>query len=337
MPDLILVLAALAIAVAGHEFAHLAAARVVGHEVFEIQMGTGPAWSTSVGSMDVKVGLIPLGGHVQTGARDLDGFRWRSAVVAGAGVAANIVLLVVGVATGFAALVTFNVLAVVGNLWPGRRRRLGDPSSDGRTLLDLLRDDADAIAEEQSAWFCVQAERARTDGRLDDAASFVADGERTVGPTRALLAVSGVVAFEQRRFTDVVDAYARLIDDERVTVAGRAGFAADAAWAASLSGDDRFRAMAEPWAAFARAVRPAAPRRRIVHALALLDVGRLDEAIDTIDGVDDPSADAIRVLALAESGDLEAARALHETSVDPTFSPDHPLVQRVRERLRQSD
>lgn len=337
MPDLILVLAALTIAVAGHELAHLAAARLVGHEVFEIQIGTGPAWRTAVGSVDVKVGLIPLGGHVQTGARDLDGFRWRSATVAGAGVAANAALLVVGVATGFAALVTFNVLAIVGNLWPGRRRRLGDPSSDGRTLLDLLRADADAIAEEQSAWFCVQADRARRDGRLDDGASLVVEGEDAVGATRALLAVSGVVAFEQRRFGDVVDAYAQLIDDDRVTVAGRAGFAADAAWAASLSDDQGFRAMAEPWAAFARAVRPSAPRRRIVHALALVDAGRLDEAIDAIEGVDDPSADAIRVLALAESGDLAAARALHETAVDPTFSPDHPLVQRVRERLHPTD
>lgn len=337
MPDLILVLAAVTIAVAGHELAHLAAARLVGHEVFEIQIGTGPAWSATLGTVEVRVGLVPLGGHVQTGAPTLAGFRWRSAIVAGAGVAANIFLLAVGVSTGFAALVTFNVLAIVGNLWPGRRRRLGDPSSDGRTLLDLLRDDADAIAEEQSAWFCVQAERARADGRLEDAATFVADGEAAVGPTRALLAVSGVVAFEQRRFTDVVDAYAQLIDDERVTVAGRAGFAADAAWAASLSDDDRFRAMAEPWAAFARAVRPSAPRRRIVHALALVDAGHPDRAVDVIDGVDDPSADAIRVLALAESGDIEAARALHETAVDPTFSPDHPLVQRVRDRLRSGD
>ncbi len=334
MSPLLGVVLAVAIAVAAHEIAHLAAARLVGHEVFEIQIGTGPAWTTRVGMVDVRVGLVPIGGHVQTGAVDMAGFRWRSAVVAAAGIVANVALLVVGVATGYAALVTFNVLAIVGNLWPGRRRRLGVPTSDGRTLLDLARGDADAIAEEQSAWFCVQAERARADGDLDDAASIIASGEETVGSTRALLAVRGVVAFEQRRFADVVDAYARLIDDERVTVAGRAGFAADAAWSASLSGDERFRPLAEPWAAFARAVRPNAPRRRIVHALSLVDAGRPGDAVDAIDGVDDPSADAVRVLALAESGDLAAARALYDTAVDPTFSPDHPLLARVRDRIR---
>ena len=333
MPDLILVLVALAVAVASHELAHLAAARLVGHEVFEIQIGVGPTWATTVGTVDAKVGLVPIGGHVQTGAPDMTGFRWRSAVVAGAGIGANVVLLAIASATGYAALATFNGLAIIGNLWPGRRRRLGDPSSDGRTLLDLLRGDADAIAEEQSAWFCVQAERARVDGRLDDAVAVLDDGFETVGASRALLAVSGVVAFEQRRFADVVDAYAQLIDDRRVTVAGRAGFAADAAWSASLSGDDRLRALAEPWAAFARAVRPTAQRRRIVHALALLDVGRPDEALDAIDGIDDPSADAIRVLVLAEAGDVAAARALYESAVGPTFSPDHPLIDRVRVAL----
>ena len=53
MPDLILVLAAVTIAVAGHELAHLAAARLVGHEVFEIQIGTGPAWSATLGTVEV--------------------------------------------------------------------------------------------------------------------------------------------------------------------------------------------------------------------------------------------------------------------------------------------
>lgn len=333
MSDLIAVAVALVVAIAAHELAHLAAARLVGHEVFELQIGGGPAWDTRLGDVVVRVGLVPIGGHVQTGAASMEGFRWRSAVVASAGVGANLVLLAVGVATGFGALVTFNLLALVGNLWPGRRRRLGEPTSDGRTILDLVRGDADAIAEEQSAWFCVQADRAREAGRVDDAADHVERGLESVGPTRALLAMSGVVAFEQRRFADVVDAYARLIDDDRVTVAGRAGFAADAAWSASLSGDPGLRRLAEPWAAFARAARPGVRRRRIVHALALVDADRPDDALAAIDGIDDPSADAIRAIVLAEAGDRGAARTLYDTAIGPSFSPDHPLVGRLVDAL----
>lgn len=324
---------ALAIAVVAHELAHLVAARLVGHRVFELHIGVGPSWVTRVGDVDVTVGMVPIGGHVQTGAPDLAGFRWRSAVVAGAGVVANAVLLGVGVVTGFAALVTFNVLAIAGNLWPGRRRRLGDATSDGRTLLDLLRGDADAIAEEKSAWFCVAAERARAEGRLDDAAALVDRGTEAVGPTRALLAVRGVVAFEQRRFGDVVDAYAQLIDDERVTVAGRAGFAADAAWSASISPDPRFRHLAEPWAAFARAVRPNATRRRVVHALALVDADRPDDALDVIDGVVDPAAAAIRVLAQLRLGRRRDAVAHWTAEARAQLSADHPLHVRVETEI----
>lgn len=333
MSDLLAIPVALVVAVAAHELAHLVAARLVGHDVFELQIGGGPAWETRLGELVVRFGLVPIGGHVQTGAASMEGFRWRSAVVAGAGIAMNVVLLVVGVVTGFSALVTFNLLAVVGNLWPGRRRRLGEPTSDGRTMLDLVRGDLDAIAEEQSAWFCVHADRAREAGRGDDAADHVERGLETVGPTRALLAASGVVAFEQRRFVDVVDAYAQLIDDDRVTVAGRAGFAADAAWSASLSDDPELRRLAEPWAAFARAVRPNARRRRIVHALALVDAGRPDDALDALDDIDDPSADAIRALTLVAAGDRAAARALYDTAIGPSFSPDHPLVGRVQDAL----
>ena len=251
-------------AVVAHELAHVAAGRAVGHDIFEIQIGTGPQWSRRVGSVDVGVGLLPLGGHVQTGSRSGDGFRWRSAVVAGSGVVANLALAGAGMAIDNESMVGFNVVAVAANLWPGRRRRMGDASSDGRILLDLARGDADAIAEERSGWFSVQAMRARETGDLVAARRFVDEGVAAAGETRALLAVAGVVAFEQRRFADVVHAYAPLIDDDRVAVTGRAGFAADAALAAIRSGDPDLARLALPWAAFALRVRPSERRQQIL-------------------------------------------------------------------------
>lgn len=251
-------------AVVAHELAHVVAGRAVGHDIFEVQIGTGPQWSFRLGSVDLGVGLLPLGGHVQTGCRSGDGFRWRSAVVAGSGVVANLALAALGTAIGNESMVGFNVVAVAANLWPGRRRRMGDASSDGRVLLDLLLGDADAIAEERSGWFSVQAMRAREAGDLEAARRFVDEGIATAGETRALLAVAGVIAFEQRRFADVVHAYAPLIDDDRVAVTGRAGFAADAALAAMRSGDPELSRLALPWAAFAHRVRPSDRRRDIL-------------------------------------------------------------------------
>ena len=316
-------------AVAAHELAHVAATRAVGHDIFEIQIGTGPEWRTRIGAVDVGIGLLPLGGHVQTGSRDADGYRWRAAVIAVSGVAANLALAGFGTVLGSAPMVGFNAVAVVANLWPGRRQRTGEPSSDGRVLLDLVRGDADAIAEERSGWFCVQAMRAREDGRLDDARRLVEAGEAMVGPTRALLAVAGVLAFEQRRFDDVVAAYAPLIDHPEVAVPARAGFAADAAWAASLSDDPRLRALAHPWAAFAHRLRPRLARRRMILALAQVDAGAPGDALATLGDLDDPSADAVRVLALAAAGDAAGAREHFDHRVRERLDPDHPLRQRA--------
>lgn len=157
MGELIQLVVVVVAAIVVHELAHVVATRAVGHEIFEIQIGGGPQWSFRLGTIDVGIGLFPLGGHVQTGARSGAGFRWRSAVVAASGVTANLALAGVGVVTGISALAGFNLLAVAVNLWPGGRRRLGAASSDGRVLLDLLRHDRDAMAEERSGWFCMRA------------------------------------------------------------------------------------------------------------------------------------------------------------------------------------
>lgn len=333
MGELLLALVVLVTAIAVHELAHLGVARLVGHQVFELQIGGGPVWQTRVGGVDVRVGPVPIGGHVQTGARDGTGFRWRSAAVAGSGVAANLVLAGVGLVAGIALMVGFNAIAAVANLWPGRRRRLGEPSSDGRTLLDLALGDRDAIAEERSGWYCVEAARAREAGDVERARGLVEMGIDELGPTRALLAVRGMIAFEERRFVEVVEAYAHLIDDDRVTVAGRAGFAADAAWAASLSGDPELARLAEPWAAFARRVRPRVARRRMVHALALVDAGDSAGAASALEGIHDPSADAIRSLALLLDGDADAARMVFDARVAPSLAADHPLRLRLERSM----
>lgn len=333
MPDLAVLLVVVVTAIAAHELAHAVAARAIGHDVFEIEIGARPHWCFTVAGVPVRVGLLPLGGHVQTGAPDPSGFRWRSAVVASSGVAANVGLAAVGALAGVAPMVAFNLLAAGANLWPGRRRQLGSGTSDGRLLWDLLRHDADALAEERSGWFSMQAMRARDAGRLDDAAALVEEGIDTVGQTRALLAVAGVVAFEQRRFADVVEAYAPLIDDSRVTVSGRAGFAADAAWAACLSGDIELRRLAAPWAAFARRVDPRSTRRRVVYALALVDADDPAAGLGEVDHVDDPAAQAVAVLALAALGDHATARDRFGVRVSERLDPDHPLLGRVRDAL----
>lgn len=329
MVEMALVLGVVFAGIVAHELAHVAATRAVGHEIFEIQIGGGPLWRFRAGTIDVGIGVIPLGGHVQTGARSGDGFRWRSGVVAISGVAANLALAGIGLLTGFAFLAGFNLVAVIANLWPGGRRRLGVASSDGRLLLDLLRDDEDAIAEERSGWFCMRAMRARDAGDLVAAAGFVEQGVAEAGETRALLAVAGVVAFEQRRFEEVVHAYAALIGDDRVSIPGRAGFAADAAWAALLTDDPELRALAEPWAAFARRVRPHAPRRRMIHALAQVEAGRPAEALETLASLDDASASAVRVLALAGTASVDDARAVYDERVANAMEPDHPLAVRA--------
>lgn len=317
----------LAVTITAHELAHLLVARAVGHTVFEIQIGGGVIWTRRFGDVDVRLGPFPIGGHVQTGARDFAGYRWKAALVALAGVGANAVLVVVGI-WFFPPLIALNVLAIAVNLWPGRQRKMGEPSSDGRAALDLTRGDVDAIAEERSAWFSVQALRARDARDLDRARSIIEDGVAELGETRALLAVQGVIAFEQQRFEDVVHSYAPLIDDNRVTVLGRAGFAADAAWSASLSTDPELRRLALPWAQLGVGVRPKDAHRRCALALAQFDAGEFDAAAQSLVGCDGAVPAAIRSMigwALGDrSSDVTAA-------VLGGLAADHPLSRRVRE------
>lgn len=323
----------LVVSIVAHEAAHAAAARAVGHELFEIQIGAGPITSFRLGSVDVRLGPVPLGGSVQTGARTLDGFRWRAAVVAGAGAGANLILAVAGLALGSAPMVAFNVIAVAANLWPGRRSALGVSASDGRVLLDLSRNDHDAIAEEQSGWWSAQAMRLHDADDIDGAVAVNEEGIDIVGPTRALLAIRGVLAFTQQRFDDAVAAYAELIDDERVSVTSRAGFAADAAFAAGLADDDRWRSVALPWAALARAAAPRDRRRRLIHGLALAHTGDVDATLEAIDGLDDAQAHGVAVIAFAAAGDRVAATERYRVQVEGRLDADHPLTRRVRAAL----
>ncbi len=328
--DLLLLLGVLVVAVVGHEAAHALAARAVGHTLFEVQVGAGPITSFRIGDVDVRIGPVPVGGSVQTGSPEAGGFRWRTAVVAAAGPAVNVVLAVACLALGLRVGVAFNVVAAAANLWPGRRPSYGEPTSDGRVLLDLLRGDEDAVAAERSAWWAARAVRARDEGRLDDAAAIVAEGVAALGETRALLATAGAVAFARQRFAEVVDAYVELIDDERVSIPSRAAFAADAAWAACLSGDPAMGALARPWADLGVRLAPRDRRRRIIRGLALVDGDDPAAGLVEVDDIDDPSAHAVAAVALAALGRGEDAEARARADVVGALAPDHPLLGRVR-------
>ncbi len=99
MAELAALVAVVATAIVAHEAAHLVTARLVGHEVFEIQIGGGPAWSRRIADVELRLAPLPLGGHVQTGrvpgTASAGGRR-----ASGAGVAANVALAVAGLVAG---------------------------------------------------------------------------------------------------------------------------------------------------------------------------------------------------------------------------------------------
>lgn len=330
--DLLLVLFVVVVAIVAHEVAHAVVATAVGHEVSAVQVGVLTVARFRLAGIDVELGALPLGGSVQTGmpgpVHDDDGFRWRTALVAAAGPATNGALALASAAVGLGPAVVFNVIAAVVNLWPGIRRPVQGSGSDGRVILEMVIGRPDLVADERSGWWVARAAALRELGDTDAAAEVVADGIAQVGRTRPLLAMSGLLAFAQRRFRDVVDAYVDLIDDPVLPVELRAAFAADAAWAASLSRDRTLAPSAEPWAALGASVGRDA-RRTVIHALALVGADRPQEARTLLVGRDDPLAVAVDALALAALGFVDDARTQIRERVQGRLDDDHPLWPRL--------
>ncbi len=329
----LVLVAVVVVAIAAHEGAHAAATRLVGHELFEVQIGAGPITGFTAGTVRVRVGPLPIGGSVQTGSPDPRGFRWRTACIAAAGPSANLVLAGACAVAGIGPGVVFNLVAAGANLWPGSRRRLGEPASDGRVLVDVVRGDPSAMAEERATWWAATALRQREAGQDAAARATVEAGLREVGPAPSLLVVAGLLAFAEQRFTDAVQAYAPLIDDEAVTVQARAGVAADAAWAASLSDDPELRRLAAPWALLGVRVAPRDSHRRMVHALALVDAGDPAGSLQAMEGIDGPVAAGVRTVALAAAGRRAEAAVHRDAEVSGRLASDHPVLARVTEAL----
>lgn len=332
---IIQVLVVVAVSVAAHELAHALAARLLGFRIFEVWIGAGPALRRRIGETDLALAVIPLGGHVVAGGRPGPGFARRAAAVAGAGALANLALAAVGAIIGSSLLVVFNLVAAASNLWPGVRSAVGATASDGRVVFDLVRGDEHRLLEEQSTWWAVPARRAVDADDLDTASHLVEEGIAAIGPARSLRSIRAAVAFRQRRFAAAVDDFAVLIGDEALSETVRGRVAADAAWSASLSGDPSLAGLALPWADFARRLAPRDPRRRVVHALALVDAGRPDAALAALpDLPGDPSVAAVASLAHLDRGDANAlaTSVAAMTDVDG-LAPDHPLRQRVEAAL----
>lgn len=334
--DVVVVAMVVAASVVAHEAAHAVAARAVGFRIFEFHIGVGPAVRRRFGPTDVAVSVLPIGGHVVAGGPSTSEFRWRAGFVAMAGSAANLALAGLGAIVGVRALVVFNLIAAASNLWPGRRAAVGESASDGRVALDLLRGDGDRILEEQSTWWAVPARRAFDAGDLDAAAGLVDDGIAAVGQARALRSIRAAVSFLRRDLHAAVDDFATLISDPALSETARGRVAADAAWAASLSGDDDLAPLALPWAEFARRLAPRDVRRRVIHGLALVDAGRAGDALAVLPDLPrDPSVAAVSVL--ARLGDAPSGGG-GERAIDSALvvvrgvdglAADHPRRQRV--------
>ena len=81
-----------------HEFGHAVAAWLVGSSVCKVVIGMGrPLWRFRFAGVPVTVRLIPVSGYVVSSPRELQGARWRSAVVylGGPGIEALLLLALV--------------------------------------------------------------------------------------------------------------------------------------------------------------------------------------------------------------------------------------------------
>jgi hypothetical protein len=126
-----------------HEAGHAVASLVLGHRIFEIRIGAGPALRLKAGGTHIVIGPLPVSGHVASGSSSASGFRWKRLVIVAAGPSMNALMFVVGVpfipSNLLRDFAVVNAFVLINNLLPfSERTALGPQANDGLALVRTL-------------------------------------------------------------------------------------------------------------------------------------------------------------------------------------------------------
>jgi tetratricopeptide (TPR) repeat protein len=283
----------LPIIVVVHEAGHAVASLLLGHRIFEIRIGAGPALRLKVGSAHVLIGPLPVSGHVASGSTSASGFRWKRLVIVVAGPSMNALMLGFGVpflpSNLLRDFAVVNAFVLINNLLPfSQRTPLGPQANDGLALVRTLLDPDSELEEQRAAIAAVEAQRLVVLGDRDDARATVHEALVIHPHSQILRNWLGHDLVVSGRFQEAREVFSKLAqDDERREdpvlrqrhLASSAIHLNNLAWADLMLADQAL--VVEANAASARAIE-LLPRVSAIwgtRALAQIATGHLAEGI----------------------------------------------------------
>jgi hypothetical protein len=276
-----------------HEAGHAVASVLLGHRIFEIRIGAGPALRLKVGGTHVLIGPLPVSGHVASGSTSASGFRWRRLLIVAAGPATNALMLGVGVPflpwnllPDFAVV---NAFVLINNLLPfSQRTPLGPQANDGLALVRTLLDPDGELQEQRAAIPAVEAQRLVELGDRDGGRAVVREALLVHSRSRLLRNWLGHDLVVSGRLPEAREVFSTLVEDDerredpvlrRRHLASSAIHLNNLAWADLMLADPGL--VVEANAASARAVEllPGASAIWGTRAFALIATGHFAEGI----------------------------------------------------------
>ena len=336
-----------------HEAGHAVASLLLGHRIYELRIGAGPALHLNVGRTRILIGAIPVSGHVASGSPNALGFRWRQLVIIAAGPATNALMFGVGVlalpSSLFREFAIVNAFVLINNLLPfSQRTPLGPQANDGLALVRTLFDPAAELEEQRVGITAVEAQRLVELGDRDGASAMVREALVLYPHSRILrtwlghnLVVSGRLAEARGVFLTLVE------DDERregPVPRGRyrASYAIhlnNLAWADLMLADPEL--LVEANAASARAIEllPGPSAIWGTRAFALIVTSHFAEGIDLAQKAfrkeKDPMNRALQacVLAIGYARNWRFADSERWHALARSLDPGCALLERVTQEL----
>jgi hypothetical protein len=202
-----------------HEAGHAVASLLLGHRLYEVRIGAGPALRLNVGRTRILIGAIPVSGHVASGSTNALGFRWRQLVIIAAGPATNALMFGVGVlflpSNLFREFAIVNAFVLINNLLPfSQRTPLGPQANDGLALVRTFFDPGAELEEQRVGITAVEAQRLVELGDRDGASAVVREALVTYPHSRILRTWLGHHLVVSGRFAEARDVFSALVDDD---------------------------------------------------------------------------------------------------------------------------
>jgi tetratricopeptide (TPR) repeat protein len=325
-----------------HEAGHALAARLLGMRLLAVVLGMGPVrWRRRLFGIPIEWRAVPAGGTTFAPPTQAEGARWKMAVLALAGPAANVVGVLavsrfipvpfdavawqdpaVALAASFGAA---NLLGLGMSLYPWHFVGAhGLQVSDGMLVWNCLRADAKVVESWVVGRYVVEGAIARDDGRLDEAFRILRVGLDAHPGDAQLVMMYGAVLIDLGRGDEARPLYCGMLDEQQGEHE-RAIALNNIAWCDFLAGRDALLDEALQCSGEALDKLAWEPSSQNTRAAVLVWAGRPEEALPLVEaslvGLESPRDAAavfcVQCMALADlgSGDeakasLERARAL---------------------------